>query len=579
VGAFLVGNTMAMTVGERTREIGLLRAAGATAGQIRGLFIRQALALGAAGAALGLLAGVAVAAAMIGYLRSTRSVLAAGLPLDVGSLALAAGLGIGVTVLGAVIPTLRAAGLAPLEALRPWRRSERPLFERLRVLLLVALLAAAVGLLLLPAGDVRAGPVLPLALSLALLLGGAAAAAFLLEPLGRIVGRPFEWFFGAQGLLGRLNMARDRARTGLTVGALMVALASIVALGAVAESARASAERWIASILPGGHAIRLGIPVDPETFRPTFDATPGLAVASPIVELPAVIRQAGGQREVSLAGIDANVFFDAGALRLSGADRADALDALRRGGSVLIPVPLAARSELGVGEIVELGLPGTDPHPFRVAGILDFTLPGRTPDGALLISSADARDLFGVTDAALWAMVPQPGVAPSAFTAAVRETAASLAGEALTAPELADELSRGLGRLIGLFDALALVAVAIGALGIVNTLSIGVSERVREIAVLRSSGMTVGQVQAMVVTEAAIMGAIGGLLAIGAGLSVAWALVTAGDAGGLDGHLELPWALLVAVVLVGTGVATLAAIYPARVAGGLPVVRHLKQFE
>jgi putative ABC transport system permease protein len=132
---------------------------------------------------------------------------------------------------------------------------------------------------------------------------------------------------------------------------------------------------------------------------------------------------------------------------------------------------------------------------------------------------------------------------------------------------------------VGLFDVLALVAVAIGALGIVNTLGVGIGERVREIAILRSQGMTVGQVQAMVVTEAAIMGAIGGVLAIVTGLAVAFALVSGGATGDLGAGLRLPWPLLVAVVLVGTGVAALAGLYPARVAATLPIVRPLKLFE
>jgi putative ABC transport system permease protein len=174
-------------------------------------------------------------------------------------------------------------------------------------------------------------------------------------------------------------------------------------------------------------------------------------------------------------------------------------------------------------------------------------------------------------------MVPKPGISPAAFDTAVRETAVSLAGEALTAHELASELSRSLDGLIGLFDALALIAVVVAALGIVNTLSVGVSERVREIAILRSHGMTVGQVQAMVVTEAAIMGAVGGVAAIVTGLAVGWAMLGAA-AGGVDG-LAVPWALLAIVILVGTGVAALAGLYPARVAGGLPIVRNLKHFE
>ena len=578
VGAFLVGNTMAMTVGERTREFGLLRAAGTTSRQVLGLVLRQALALGVAGGVLGVVVGIVLAASMIAFLSSTRAALVVGLPLPPMGLLLAFALGLGVTLAGAVVPALRAARLSPVNALRPSSRSGFGLSDRLRTVILAELVVVGAGIFLFPIE--RAGtPLVPIILSLALLLGGAIATAFVLEPLGRVIGRPFEWFFGAQGLLGRANLSRDRVRTGLTVGAMMIALAAVVALGTVAESARAGAERWVASILPGGNAIRSSVPLDVESFRATFDGTPGVQVASPVLELPAVRMVDDEQEEVALAGIDPNVFQDAGALIVSGAARADAYADLRTGGAVLVPAPLAAREGIEVGDTVAIGQPGSEAIDFVVAGIVEYTLPGRTPDGALLISAVEARDLFAVTTASLWVMVPEPDVSPSAFAASVRETAAQLAAQPLTSRDLAGELGRSLDRLVGLFDVLALIAVVIGALGIVNTLGLGISERVREIAILRSHGMTIGQVQAMVVAEAAIMGAIAGVLAIFTGLAVAFALVNGGASADLGAGVRVPWGLLIAVVLVGTGIAALAGLYPARVAASLPIVRHLKQFE
>jgi len=335
----------------------------------------------------------------------------------------------------------------------------------------------------------------------------------------------------------------------------------------------------VSSILPGGHAIRAGLPLDVETFRPTFEATAGLQVASPVLERSVVRVTPDAQVETVVAGIDPNVFQDEDALILSGVRRADAFAALRAGAAVLVPRSLAEREGIEIGSTLALGLPGSEVSDFVVAGLLDYTLPARTTDGALLISAADARDRFGATAAALWVMIPQPDVPPAAFAAAVRETAAGLAAQPLTARDLAGELSRSLDSLIGLFDVLALIAVVIGALGIVNTLGIGITERVREIAILRSHGMTIGQVQAMVVTEAAIMGAIAGVLAVATGLIVAAMLVSSGASAELAAGLRLPWGLLLAVILVGTAVAALAGLYPARVAASMPIVRDLKHFE
>lgn len=578
VGAFLVGNTLAMMVGERTRELGLLRAAGTTSRQVLGIVLRQALAIGLAGSILGIVLGVVMAAGLIGFLSSTRTVLVSGLPLPPVGLLVAFGIGLLVTLAGSLVPAVRAASLSPLDALRFSHRPSGGLTERLRPVILGELAVVALGVLAVIAAGVST-PILPLMLALGLLVGGAVAAAFVLEPLGRVIGRPFEWFFGAQGMLGRANLGRDRTRTGLTVGAMMIALAAVVALGTVAESARAGTERWVDSILPGGNAIRTGLPLDVETFRPTFEATAGLQAASPVLELPAVRATEEGAVETAIAGIDPNVFQDHDALIIDGAARADAFAGLREGGAVLVPRSLAEREGIAVGDVVALALPGAETTDFSVAGLVEYTLPARTSDGSLLISAADARDRFGATQASLWIMVPQADVPASAFASAVRETAAGLAAQPLTARDLAGELARSLEALIGLFDVLALIAVVIGALGIVNTLGIGISERVREIAILRSHGMTVGQVQAMVVTEAAIMGAIAGVLAIVTGLVVAATLIGGGSSAELTAGVRLPWALLIAVVLVGTGVAALAGLYPARVAASLPIVRNLTQYE
>jgi putative ABC transport system permease protein len=452
------------------------------------------------------------------------------------------------------------------------------LAERLRPLIWVELVVVVLGIILLIATRPTL-PLLPIVLSLGLLVGGAVAATWVLEPLGRIVGRPFEWFFGAQGMLGRVNLSRDRVRTGLTVGAMMIALASVVALGTVAESARAVTERQVASILPGGHAIRTSLPLNADDFRPTFEATPGVQVVSPIVDTPVVRLTATGQEEASLAGIDPNVFQDAGSLIISGSPRADAFAALRAGGGVLVPQSLADRAGIGVGDAISLALPGGAPVELTVAGLVEYSLPGRTPDGALLVSAADARESFGADSASVWILVPQPGIAASAFAASVRDTAVQLAAQPLTPRELATETAGTLDRLAGLFDVLALITVVIGALGIINTLGVGIGERVREIAILRSHGMTIGQVQAMVVAEAAIMGAIAAVLAVATGLVVALALMSGGAAGGLGANVHPPWPLLIAVLLAGTGIASLAGLYPARVAASLPIVSNLTHFE
>lgn len=578
VGAFLVANTLAMTLAERTREIGLLRAAGTTSRQVLGIFLRQGVFLSLFGGLAGVILGLAVSGLMIGFLRSTRAVLVTGVPFHPGALLLAFLLGAGVAMAGAAIPALVAARVSPLDALRPSRQPGRTLGGRLPWVAGLVIAAVAVGMAAYPLqrGDASLGGSLA---AVAVLLAGTLLVAFLLQPLAALVGRPFTWFFGAEGLLGRANLARDRVRTGLTVGALVIGLAAVVALGSVSGSARATADRWVGSILPGGHAVRLGVPDEVENVRATFEGITGTRSAAPIVELPAVALVGDAQREVALAGIDPTVYQDEGALIFVAGRRSSAFQALRDGGAVLVPEPMAERDGLAVGDALQLARPGEEAQAFQVAGVIAYSLPARTNDGALLLSLADARDRFGATQASLWALVPQEGIPDAAYREAVAETARGLAAEPLTAADLASDLGRTLDRVIGLFDVLALLAVLIGALGIVNTLAVGVVERAREIAILRSHGMTVGQVQAMVVAEAAIIGAVGGIAAVGTGLLVGWATVSLGAPRDFAAGLSIPWLLLVAVVLLGIGVAAAAGIYPARVAARTPITDSLRHFE
>jgi len=578
VGAFLVANTLAMTVAERTREIGLLRAAGTTSRQVLGLFLRQGVVLALAGGVLGAVLGLVMANLMIAFLESTRALLIGGPPFSPGSLLLAFGLGALVTLAGAVVPALAAARLSPLDSLRPSRQPGRTLGGRLPWLAGLAILAVAIGAVAYPLqrGESSLGGVL---LAVAVLLAGAVAAAFLLQPLAGLVGRPFASFFGAQGFLGRANLGRDPVRTGLTVGALVIGLSSVVALGIVSGSARLTAERWVDSILPGGHAIRLGVPDEIETVRPTFAGIPGVKRASPVAEFPAVELVGDQRREAWVAGIDPSAFQDTGSLLIEDASRRRAFQALRDGGSVLVPRAVAERDHLAVGDTIRLALPGGDGQPFTVAALVAYSLPTRTADGAVLMSLADAADRFGVTQASLWTLEPDGSLSDSAFTAQVQKTANSLAAQSLTARDLSSELSRSLDRLIGLFDVLALLAVVIGGLGIVNTLAVGVLERAREIAILRSHGMTIGQVQAMVVAEAGIIGAVGGIAAVAIGALVAWVTVGIAAPGDFAAGMAIPWALLAAVVLLGIGVASLAGIFPARAAAATSITESLKHFE
>ena len=190
-GAFLVANTLAMTLSERSREIGLLRAAGTTGRQVRGLVIRQGLALGLLGSLLGLPLGLAVGAVLVSAVGSSRTALVADITLNPALLGLSLILGVGVTLLASWAPAAEAARMSPLEAFRQARPSGRGPWGRLRWIVVAELFVVAAGFILYPF-ERGTPPILATLLAVGLLVGGAVATAFLLEPLGRVVGVPFE---------------------------------------------------------------------------------------------------------------------------------------------------------------------------------------------------------------------------------------------------------------------------------------------------------------------------------------------------------------------------------------------------
>ena len=197
-------------------------------------------------------------------------------------------------------------------------------------------------------------------------------------------------------------------------------------------------------------------------------------------------------------------------------DRAAALAGLDRGGVAILPRAVADRTGLTVGSTLSLALGGGKVADLRVAGIVERSLPGSTGE-AILVGWPDATGVFGVEGADALAVRYEPGAEATA-----RPAVEALARESALEPSpletVAGAIDSALGQVFGLFDALAVIAVLVAALGIVNTLTVGVLERVREIGVLRASGMTRTQVRRTVVVEAGILGIVGAVLGIATGL-------------------------------------------------------------
>jgi putative ABC transport system permease protein len=564
VGAFLIFNTLSMTVSERVRELGLLRAAGATRGQLVWFVLAQAIALGVAGSLAGLAVGFLLGELMAADVRSIGSIPFARVDPSLGSVIAVVAVGLGVTVAASLEPARRAGSIPPVEALRERLDPAGARRARLRWLVAVFIAVGLAGLLLWPrdtgiAGLARSGAVYAV-LFLAIL-----ATPLVVGALGWIAGLPFRVGFRLEERLARASIIRDRSRTTLTVGALAIGLAMVVAVGGVASQSRLAASAWLTEVIPGDEILTSIRPVAlDEDAIPTLAAVDGVERISPI----ALFEVARNGVRFDAAAVRGSDLLDDGRLRFIAGERVAALNALDAGGAAIIPRSLANRTGMGVGSTLTLAVGNGQVADLSVVGITERTLPGKTGE-AVLIGWDEATTVFGVTGADVLAVRYQPG--RQVDTQPILErTARDLALEPNPLERIAGAVDDALGRVFGLFDALALVAVIVAALGIVNTLTVSVLERVRELGVLRAAGMTTRQVRRTVVVEAGILGIVGAVLGIVTGLVAGGLLVVLSGGGPLI--LDPPWPSIVIAAILGIGISMVAAWYPARLASRLAIV-------
>ncbi len=583
-GAFLIFNTLSMTLSERVREIGLLRAAGATRRQVHRLVLVQALILGVAGSILGLVLGFGLSILIV---RTVGLLGDRGVPIDgpivpPQGVAFAILVGILVTLAAALEPAIQAGRISPIEALRPAQAGRRSIAGQLRWLAAVVVTVGVAGLAFWPialgpfgvpgSGTDAAGIGRPL-LVYAVLLIVTLLTPLVLGPLGRLASLPFALFLPTEARLSRGSLSRDRKRTALTVGALTIGLAMIVALGGLAGSAHAATDAWLTDVIPGDLVATSIRPVGAaEGVSEQLAAVAGVARVSPIARFAVAFR---GVRLDAAAVAGSDLGAD-GRLTFLAGDRRAALIALDAGGSTIVPQAVADEFGLQVGDTLELPVGGGEAVDERIVGVVARGMPGQSGE-AILIGWSDATSHFGVLGADAFAIRFAPGQAVAAGPA-LAAVARGLALEPTPLSGIESAINDAFDRLFSLFDTLALLAVLIAGLGIVNTLTMNVYERVREIGILRAAGMTRRQVWRMVVVEAGTMGVVGAFLGCLAGVVLGFALGGVAGLGSSAGGPTIPWLRIGLAAAFGIGIAMLAAFQPARIASRISIVRAV-QFE
>jgi len=568
--AILILNTMAMTVVERIRELGLLRAAGASRGQIVRIILFQGLVLGFVGSALGVALGLVLAYGTAVWLRAAGSPALEGpvitpLVLVGGPLA-----GFAITLVAAFEPARRAAGVSPVAVLRSRTDPTMLVRSHARWLVAVVVVLAGISMLLLPGVSTSFNVPLRALLINAILLFSVLIIPPLLGPLAHIGGLPFRLYSGFGERLARAAIRRDPGRTALTVGALVAGISMVVALASIASTTRAAATAWLADVVPGEEVLTAisPFPFDGSKIEGQLLAIDGVLRVTPLASFDL----AHDRTRLDAVAIHGADFLADGRLTFTSGDRDAALRAIDTGGAVVVPVLRAARLGVGVGDSLQVASSNGMLN-LKVVGLVARSFPGRSGD-ALLVGWNDAVAKLGVAGAD--SIVVR--FAPGKLTAAqpqVDDLAAQLALTSAPAARIAGAVGDSLDKLFGLIDVLSVAAVVIAGLGILNTLSMDTRQRRRELAMLRAAGMSRAQVWRSVLIEAGILGAVGGGIGCATGLVIGVVLGAATN-GGLALNLSIPWVTMGAAFFSCILLAMVAAFQPARMAGRVSIVAAIR---
>lgn len=573
VAAFLIFNTFNITVAQRIRELGLLRALGASRPQILTTVLVEAAVVGLIASLLGLAGGVGTAIGLRAMFDAVGVDLpSSGTSFQARTAIVAVALGLLMTIASSLAPALRATRVSPMAALLEAELPERRRHGRARAA--VAVLLAAAGLALLVVGlfggvesaDAAAG-----------MMGGGAAAVLLavslytprlVVPLASLVGRPIERVRGMTGRLARENAVRKPGRTAVTSAALMIGLALVTFVTVFAAGLSSSIENSVEEGITADVVVQNRDGFSPFSRDATRDAAEVEGVGSISGVAATSVQVAGVADEVRTSGIEPETLLDGVELEWQeGSDQT-----LRGLGDrqAVIEDGWAEDNGVAVGDELSVLSKNRRRTTFEVTG--RFTQEAGVL-GRVLVTRTAATDALGERrDSA--AFIALAGGASGTVDRLQRLVGERYpAAQALDRQELVDNQQEQITPVLGLFYALLSLAVLVSLVGVANTLGLSIHERTRELGMLRAVGMSRRQVKRVIRYEAVITALIGAIMGVTLGVLLA-ALVSQPLA---DEGFEVayPIDVLVGLLVVAGLAGVVTAIGPARRAARLDVLEAL----
>ena len=556
VGGFTIFNTFSITVGQRTRELALLRVVGASRRQVFRSVVGEAAITGLTASLIGLGLGVVAAIGLKALLKAFNIVLPSSpLVFEARTPVVAIAVGVGVTVVAAIVPARRAVRIAPVAALVAHSEDRDTGLRGRR--LIAGVLVGVLGLAVIAVG--LAGPTIALVGlgALAVIAAVLMLAPLLARPLSRVLGRPLGATLGMPGRLGQENSMRNPRRTAQTAAALMISVTLVSTIAVLGASLSASAANSVDTAINAGYIIS-GKGGFSRSVVPAVSHLPGVTTTTVVYQGQFEFRGALS----TLTAVSTRRLAQTINLHVIDGRGAAALAA----GELLINSTVAAADNLHVGSVAPARFAQTGARTMRVGGIFEpnplagsFFVGDRfflsnfenpLPVVVLLRTAPGTRNLNPTLNRIL-----NPYANVSSKTRAQFES----------------NEKHQISQLLGLIYVLLALAIVIALIGVVNTLMLSVFERTREIGLLRAVGMRRRQVRMMVRSESMIIAALGAVVGVVIGTGLGAALASSLRDSSVT-TIAVPLSSLIGFLVLSVLLGLAAASWPARRAAKLDVL-------
>jgi putative ABC transport system permease protein len=559
VGAGATANSVALAANERRREVGLLRAAGASSRQVFRVFLLEVAIVTAAAIPVGLLAGSGLAAVLEGWL-TPSDLPVPSLDISAVQLLLAALAGSLAALVGGAIPALGPGRRSILAGLRPHPSAERERIAPFPISLTpLALLA---GVVLFITGSSTAA-----AFGTVMVIAGVLCALPVLAPWTAWLVGAIASLFTPKAFVATRNLVRRRNRTALTLSGLTISVACSVAVSALTAGAVAGGNAWVSQLFNGDMVVRSPV-AQTDTVAASFAQAPGVRAALPL----RFMSVASGSSVLAVTTISTAYYQGGGALHVTTPARADALRAISDGPALLAPSGFASAHGWLLGSSVPL-VTSKGTVSFLVAGIVDHSFPSGNGDESLIMDRQQALSYFGNNASGF----DDLDIVTNGNTGAVSTNAAQLGLSAVTVDDVRASAARALNHALALLLAVAVVALVMSMIAVVNTLTVNIRQGARELSMMRAVGLDRVGARRMVLTEAAVLAASGAVLGLLTGCAVVLGMLRAVATPGFAPDFVFPLTTAIAVVSAVVGGSIIATVVPAIRVSRSSIVSAIRQ--